>query len=423
MGKEPSEPREPGEWTPLGVPPQQAAEPPPRDPFEPPSRPPDPEPAPPPRRRPGHREALAAVAVGLLAGLVILGVLARTGKDEREPAPTSPQVGKAVRSLSPAEKVDSVMLVGFAGATAPQLPATQGGVVIGPDNWGGLAAGRGLLAKLHAAGVAEGAVTPLVVGVQEGGVYRAYPDLPPAEREVDVGDAQTPTLAESGAQQTAAALKKAGFDLNLAPVADIATLDSPIADRAFSDQANVATAMTAATIRGCRTAELACAPSHFPGAGAESQDTDFGPATVSLSQAALKQRDLGPFRAAFDAGAPAVVVSNAFFAAYDPVTPGSLSAEIVSALLRDELGFKGLAITDDLSGGAIRGGEGAAESAVRALAAGADLLYVSDPTDTAAARNALLEAVRSGEVPKERIDEAVGRVLELKRRLGLLPQR
>jgi beta-N-acetylhexosaminidase len=351
---------------------------------------------------------------------VILGVLSRSGTDKREPAPTSPRVGKAIRALTPAEKVDSVMLVGFAGTTAPSLPATQGAVVIGPDNWGGLAAGRELLSKLHAAGKAKGAVTPLVVGIQEGGIYRAYPDLPPAEREVDVGDSQTPVVAESGAQQTAAALKQAGFDLNLAPVADIATLDSPIADRAFSDQPNVATAMTAATIRGCRTAKLACAPSHFPGAGAESADTDDGPATVSLSQEALAQRDLEPFEAAFDAGAPAVVVSNAFFAAYDPVTPGSLSAEIVTALLRDELGYKGVAITDDLSSGAIRGGEGAAESAVRALAAGSDLLYISDPADAAAARAALLSAVRAGGVPKERIDDAVGRVLELKRRLGLL---
>jgi beta-N-acetylhexosaminidase len=292
--------------------------------------------------------------------------------------------------------------------------------VITTANWGGLAAGKALISRIHAG--AKGAPKPLVVGLQEGGPYRAYTDLPPAERELDIGDAGSASGAQAWATGWATALRSAGFDLDLSIIGDVATLDSPIADRAFSDETEVASTMTAAAVTGCTGAKLACAVAHFPGAGAESQDTDEGPATVSETTPELEQRDLGPFRAAISAGAPAIVLSNAFYAAYDPVTPASLTSEIATTLLREQLRYQGLAITDDLSSGAIRGGEGAAESAVRALAAGADMVYVSDPADAAAARTALLKAVQADAIPQERIDDAVGRVLELKRRQGLLPK-
>ena len=123
---------------------------------------------------------------------------------------------------------------------------------------------------------------------------------------------------------------------------------------------------TAAALRGCRDEGLACAPLHFPGLGAASQDTSRGPATVSLDAASLSSRDLEPFRAAFAEGAPAVVVSLAFYGAYDTITPGALAEPVATGLLRDELGFDGAAITDDLGSGAVRrrarrqgGGEGA----------------------------------------------------------------
>ena len=224
----------------------------------------------------------------------------------------------------------------------------------------------------------------------------------------------------TGGSRPLLSLAEAGFDLNLGPVADIASLSSPIADRAFSDDPAVAAAMTAAAMRGCRRGGLLCAPSHFPGLGGASQDTESGPATVSVDRATLLGRDVAPFSAAFERGARAVVISNALYAAYDGVTPASQSVDVLDGLLRGELGFEGVAITDDLEEGAIRSGSKVAEAAVVAIASGADMVQISDPADVEPVLDALLDAVRSGQIPEQRLDDATARVLELKLRAGLL---
>ncbi len=173
-------------------------------------------------------------------------------------------------------------------------------------------------------------------------------------------------------------------------------------------------------MRGCEEAGIACAPSHFPGQGAASEDTDEGPATVSLDETSLATRDLAAFRAAFAEHAPAVVLSLAFFAAYDSVTPAALAPAVSTDLLRDELGYEGLAITDDLSAGAIKATQSPKDAAVAAVAAGADLIQISSPADSEGVADALLEAVESGEIEEDRLSEAAGRVLELKHELNLL---
>ncbi len=262
----------------------------------------------------------------------------------------------------------------------------------------------------------------MIAAAQEGGVYRSFPELPPVERAIDIGDEGSPERAQAWAAETASALASAGFDLNLFPVADVATLDSPAGGRAFSDDSALTAELTAAAIRGCRDAGLACAPPHFPGVGAASQDTAEGPATVSLDAAALEARDLEPFRAAVAERAPAIVLSLAFYSAYDPVTPAALAPEVTTALLRDDLGFEGVAITDDLGAGAVKATYRVPDAAVAALRAGADLLQIASPEDQGRVREAVLAALESGELPPERLAEAAGRVLELKRELGLIPE-
>ena len=147
----------------------------------------------------------------------------------------------------------------------------------------------------------------------------------------------------------------------------------------------------------------------------------MNPATVSLDPASLEARDLGAFRAAFDAGAPATVLSLAFYTAYDPIVPAALSPEIATDLLRGELGFEGLAISDDLSAGAIAAGLGAPEAAVQAIAAGTDLVMVDEPAQAGQARRAIVRALEEGGISEQRLDDAAARVLKLKKQLGLLP--
>jgi beta-N-acetylhexosaminidase len=401
----------------------------------------------PTRTQIARRRALAVGAAAAATALIWFVFLRGGGIEEGSggPAPggeVPASVRDLVNRLSPEEKVDQILLLGFDGSDAgaaivDELRRRQlGGVLVTDRNWVDPQQLEALTGVIRSAGGEGDRIPPLIAAPQEGGPFRAFDGLPPAERPLDIGDSGDPGLAESSARDAASALRKAGFDLDLFPVADVATLDSPIADRAYSDDASVVAAMTAAALRGCEAAGIACAPSHFPGLGAASQSTDEGPATVSLDAASLRARDLVPFEAAFDEAVPAVVLSHAFYVAYDAVTPGSLSSLVTYDLLRGEMGFEGVAITDDLGAGAIkargeaseaggggpRGGSAVTAAAIAALQAGADLLMISAPEDQAGVADAVIEALGTGDLSEDRLDEAVGRVLVLKQELGVIPK-
>jgi beta-N-acetylhexosaminidase len=264
---------------------------------------------------------------------------------------------------------------------------------------------------------AGGEIPPLVTASQEGGVYRSFPDLPPAERELDIGRSEAPDAALVWSQATSKALADAGFDLNLFPIADVATLDSPLAGRAFSDDPAQVAALTEEAIEGCDDAGIACAPAHFPGLGAASQDTADGPATISSPVEVLSNRDMVPFRAVAK-DAPAMVLSLGLYPDFDAAVPGALTEGVATGLLRDDLGFRGVAISDDLGAGGVTFPP--QEAAVMAVAAGTDLVQFSSPEDAEGVADAIEKAVEDGEIEPERLIEAVERVVELKRELGLI---
>ncbi len=383
-----------------------------------------------PSRAVALRRRIVAVGLTIAATAAIWALLLRgdgggpAGSGAAQSA--DPRVRAVESRLGPTQMIDQVMLLGFSG-TSPggaidhELRAHElGGVIVGPTNWVDRSQGAKLVAGLRGAGLAGGRVPPLIVTQQEGGRYRSLSDMPPAVRELRVGQERSPAVAERWAQDAASALRGAGFDLDLFPVADTTTPASPLGDRAFGASPDLVAALTAASIRGCERGRLACAPLHFPGLGAASQDTDQGPATVGLDAATLAAHDAAPFRAAFDAGAPAVVLSLAYYAAYDPVTPGALTSRVATDLLRGELGFDGVAITDDLGAGAITATETVRDAAVKAIAAGADMVQIDDPRDQRGVRAALLRAVATGAIPEGRLADAAARVLDLKRRIGLL---
>ena len=378
-----------------------------------------------------RRGAIAVVLVlAATAGLWLL--LFRSDDEEPagapapEPARASGPMAELAARLTSAELADQVVLLGFEGtdASAPFLDKVRarqlGGVLIDRENWLDSATGTALAGGIRAAGREGDRIPPLIVTSQEGGRYRALADLPPEETQLEIGDSRSAQAAEDWATGTAEALAAAGIDLNLAPLADVATLDSAVSDRAFSDDPAATAELTAASVRGCRAVGVACAVLHFPGLGAASQDTSRGPATVGLDPASLEARDLVPFEAAFAERVPAVVLSLALYTAYDPVTPGALAEPVATGLLRHELGFEGVAITDDLGAGAVRAGQGVDAAAVDALAAGADLVQIGSPGDQAGLRKRILAALASGELPRARLREAATRVLELKRDQSLI---
>lgn len=379
-----------------------------------------------------RRRVIAAALAALVVAAALVLVLVLGSGDEQEPDQPAPppgvsaEISRAAAAMTPGQLADQVLLLGFDGAdaTVPFLDQVRsrelGGVLLNSRNWLDSASGMPLVTAIRAAGREGDRIPPLLVASQEGGTYRAFADLPPDQTELQIGAAGSPAAVEDWAQAAAAGLRTAGFDLDLFPIADVATLDSPIADRAFSDDPTVAAQLTAAAVRGCRKAGLACAALHFPGLGAASEDTDRGPATVGLDPATLETRDLLPFKAAFAEEMPAVVLSLAVYVAYDPVTPGALSERVATGLLRDQMGFEGVAITDDLGAGAVRSGLSVPKAAVEALAAGSDLIRIDSPDDAIGVHAEIVRALGSGELSETRLREAAARVLKLKGDLGVV---
>jgi beta-N-acetylhexosaminidase len=379
-----------------------------------------------------ERRALA-VAIVITAGILVWAAFLRSSGDDSATAPVaatagiSPTAASLATQMSPAQLASQVLLLGFDGAdpsdpTIPGLGLRElGGVLVGAANWTDATTGTALVNKIHQTAKANGLIPPLMTVAQEGGDDRALADMPPSRDELDVGEVADPDDAEAWAADAATGLHKAGFDLDLFPIADVATIGSPLADRAFSDDPSKVTGLTAATLRGCERGPIACAALHFPGLGAASQDTDHAPANVSLDTATLENRDMAPFIVAFGQGMPAVVLSLAFYTAYDPVTPAALSEPVATELLRDKLGFEGVAITDDLGAGAVRFGSSVPKAAVAALVAGSDLIRIDSPADAVGAPEAIEAAVQSGELSLDRLRQAAARVLELKESLGLIP--
>lgn len=323
--------------------------------------------------------ALLAIAAGILfatLGAGEDGSGAAAGKND------SPDVSDDVARLKLPQRVDQLVIAGFDDVASEEFELRRGptgGVLIGSQNWSNAKEGGELIKRLRSAAGSSPAAQPLFVAQQEGGAYRTLGDLPPAEAELQIGEGGSTRAARDWSLKAGRALREVGFDLNLFPIADVATLDSVVADRSFGDDAELDAAMTEAAIEGCADAGILCAPGRFPGMGAASADTADGPASVSLDAGSLESRDLLPFRAAFRAGAPAVVLSLALYAAYDPVTAAALSPAIATDLLRNQLGYEGAAITDDLSSGAVTAAQGAPEAAVAAIAAGADMVVVGAP--------------------------------------------
>ncbi len=210
-------------------------------------------------------------------------------------------------------------------------------------------------------------------------------------------------------------LKRYGFDIDFAPVADVNTNPENIiiGARAFSDDPMQAAPLVAAYVRGLAEEGVLGCLKHFPGHGDTRADTHLGFASTAKSWAEIDACEMIPFRAGIAAGAPLVMAAHvAAPAVTGSDAPSTLSAAILTDRLRGELGFTGAVVTDALEMGAIRQRYGSAEAAVAALQAGADLLLC--PLDYCAAFDGVVDAVRDGILSEARIDESLRRISSLR---------
>jgi beta-N-acetylhexosaminidase len=350
--------------------------------------------------------------------------------EEKRPAVRGPDVSRSVAALArrlPLErKVAQLFLVGFEGTdlTAEIYSRLRrldlGGIVLAGPNYAGDPNLLGQLgAEARVIAEQEGHVPPWVLAVQDGGEFNELRDLPPALAGADLASTEE---AAAQAAETARTLRSLNITGLLGPVVDVGfESGSALGARVYSDDPEEVSAYADAMVGAYRRDRLFGAVKHFPGLGSADQSTEFGPASVGLDLEQLRQRDLQPFRAAIEAGAPGVLLSHALYPISDFTRPGSLTRAIATDLLRGELRFEGVAITDDLADPAITSSYSVPDAAVQALGAGADVLYISGAAgDQQAAYAAVLGAVRSGEVPRPRLNDALLRALEAKKDYGLV---
>lgn len=208
------------------------------------------------------------------------------------------------------------------------------------------------------------------------------------------------------------------FNTDFAPVADVWTNpeNTVIGDRAYSDDFAQASELVAAAVRGFTDAGVVCCVKHFPGHGDTSTDTHEGAAVVDKSLDELRAGELLPFESGIDAGVDMVMVGHITVTAVDD-EPATISKAVITDLLREELGWDGVVITDSLDMGALAGYDNG-EVCVKFLEAGGDILL--GVPDIEAALTALETAVTDGRLTEQRIDESVQRVLELKIAHGII---
>ncbi|HJB71482.1 MAG TPA: beta-N-acetylhexosaminidase [Candidatus Flavonifractor avistercoris] len=356
-----------------------------------------------------------------------------------EPTPTPDPIAEAVAAMSTEQKVSQLLVAGIEGTQLGQdaVQAVQDYQVGGVILFGRNVESAWQLAELtNGLKDLNGDYTPLFLCVdQEGGrVDRMPPEVERTPSAWSVG--QTLDTEGVGAAYGALLAEECaafGFNMDFAPSLDIWSNpdNTVIGDRAFGNDWEWTAFFGMSAVESMEEqGGVIPVVKHFPGHGDTSVDSHVALPVVDKSLEELWQSELVPFNMVLNqedyfgaqAGpsAPAVMVAHILLSQVDPDYPASLSHRVVTGLLREEMGFDGVVCTDDLTMGAVSNTYGMGEAAVLAVEAGCDLLLVCHGADNlTAARDALLEAVDSGRLSPERLDESVKRILSLKAEYGL----
>lgn len=347
----------------------------------------------------------------------------------RPPAPTPTCAELALARLTPAERVGQVFMVGVPssglGATTRAVlgEVRPGSVILVGNTTAGAAAVRSVVAEALSAADPPDGVTPFVAADQEGGQVQrlkgpGFSTIPSARVQ---GEAPPERLAADAAQW-ARELRAAGVTLDVAPVADVVPADVGARNRPIgalrrgygSDPASVC-ASVRAFVAGMTGAGVATTLKHFPGLGTVTGNTDF---TADVVDTRTTRADplLAPFAAGIAEGVPLVMLSLSTYSAIDAENLAAFSPVVIQSMLRGDLGFAGVVISDDLGIAAAVRTVPPAERALRFLRAGGDVVLTVDPT----AARVMAQAVATDPALTPLVDAAALRVLRAKERFGLL---
>lgn len=388
--------------------------------------------------------ALAYLLVLTVLAVVLVVVCVRRGQDAAQPSPTprtsaspTPRTSAEVRKdaaqalldgMTTHEKICQLLIVqpealtggstvtGMTDSLAAALREYPvGGVLLSAQN---MTSGE-QLAALTAA-LSNGCKTaPLISVDEEGGRVARLMNTVGTTKLGSMYSyrAQGTQGAHDNAQTIARDIAAHGFNTDFAPVADVWTnkRSDAIGDRAYSDDYDEAAELVAAAVKGFHDGGVICCLKHFPGHGSTKTDSHDGAATVDKTLPQLRQEDLKPFVSGIAAGADMVMVGHLTVPTMDDA-PASVSRKIVTNLLRYDLGFRGVIVTDGLQMQALAQYTDG-EKAVLALAAGNDmLLEISDVPGTVAA---IEKALADGMLSRAALDESVLRILQLKLAHGI----
>lgn len=398
------------------------------------------------------RRTRTSAAAASLAGLLALSSLTATAPAGAESPATTPHgwAEHVLRDMTLEQKVGQLFVADVWGQSADEAhpgnrekygvdtPAEVveryhvGGVIYfnhgGTDNVDDPTQVAKLSNGLQRAALNSGPGLPLIVSIdQEGGrVTRIAGEATEYPSAMALGAGRDAGAARTAAAVNAAELRAMGVNQNFAPTADVNSnpLNPVIGSRSFSADAELASEMVAAQVEGYqdsgpRTKTVSAAAKHFPGHGDAATDSHTGLPEIDRTEAEWRAVDLPPFQAAIDASADVIMTAHITVPSLDPSgNPATLSKPIMTGLLREELGYEGVVVTDSLQMAGVREMHPDREIPVLALEAGVDQMLM--PPDLDVAIGGVLDAVRSGRLTEDRIDASVRRILELKFERGIV---
>ncbi len=339
-------------------------------------------------------------------------------------------IEKLVAGMSLERLVGQLLVTGFGGVDVPQTLADHihnhriSGVILFKDNLFDADQTRHLTQSLQDAATYAGEELPMLIMTdQEGGAVTRFDFLTMLPSAMALGSADSRSYAYIAGEVCGKELRALGINVNCAPVLDLLTnpKNTCIGTRSFGSDPERVAELGAQHINGLQSADVMAVAKHFPGLGAASSDTHLGPVRIEKTLDELFGADLVPFRRAFDCGVAMVMATHAEYPNLpggDTALPASLSPYILTDLLRERLGFRGPAVSDDLSMGAITARWSPEEAAIGAIGAGADLLLFCRELDRIGSiHGAIVNAVKDGALPAERVLDAATRVLWLKAEL------
>ena len=329
------------------------------------------------------------------------------------------KVDKTVASMSQTEKLGQMVMIGIQGTKVDDDSLYMlnqyhmGGVILFDRNMESPEQVKQLTSDLQAQSNEK---VPLFIGIDEegGDVVRMAEKLTPPPSQKEIGATGDIEQAKTWAIKTAKSLKDMGINVNFAPVADVGSNDK----RSYSTDANTVIDFVRAATKGYQQENIIYSLKHFPGIGKGKVDSHIDSSSIDVAKEVLMTEDILPFKTIIDESDPNdyfILVSHLKYPALDEEYPASLSSKIMTDLLRNKLGYKGIIITDDMEMGAVANHNDFRSIGVKAIKAGADIVLVChEYQHQQEVYLGLLDAVNSGEISQERIDESVKRIIKVK---------